>query len=106
MTHATYVVPLSAYQALDKVFALPNLRNLTLKITDNGFGREKIDLLYNMVEKSDLQSFTLVNLAGMYNASDDEFSEFKERMRRFKNLKVITDFRWHEEVVNWLTIPY
>ena len=98
IAHATYVAPFSSYQALQHVFALPNMKNLTLMITDNGFGSEKIDWLYDMVSKSELQSFTLVNLAGMYNnSSDDEYSNFKERMQKFKSLKVLTDIRWHEE---------
>ena len=35
----------------------------------------------------------------MFDYDDDEFWNFKERMQRFKQLKMVTEIRWQHEAV-------
>ena len=65
MVNPTYNVPYSSYGAIENLLRLPNLQNLTLSVNDNGLDQQKINLLYDLVSRSQLRSFTFVNSAGM-----------------------------------------
>ena len=65
MVYPTYNVPYSSYGAIENLLRLPNLQNLTLSVNDNGLDQQKINLLYDLVSRSQLRSFTFINNAGM-----------------------------------------
>lgn len=73
--------------------------SLSLTVTDNGIGQEKVNLLYNMLSTSQLKSFRFINLAQFFDHEDHEYSRFPERMRQLKRLQMVTDIRWQYEVV-------
>jgi hypothetical protein len=65
--HAAYDIPESVYRSLSKLINGPNMRNLTINITDNLFDRQKAQILFQMVERSGLRGLTLINSAGGYD---------------------------------------
>jgi len=71
------------------------LKNLSLTICDNTFNAEKANILLEMISKSRLRGFTLINTAGDYNFNGNENSDFPNYMQPFKKLhNVETDLRW------------
>lgn len=75
--YAAYDIPESVYRALSKLINGPNIRNLTLNVTDNMFGREKAETLFHLIEKSKLQGFTFINNAGAYDFDGHNYSVFE-----------------------------
>ena len=73
---------------------------MTISVADNAIDQQKINLLYDMVSRSQLRSFTFANTAGMFDMTQNkEYSEFFNRMKVFKKLNIITDLRWNYEIV-------
>lgn len=68
-------------------------------VTDNGFGQEKADFLYNMISTSQLKSFRFTNMVQYFDHEDEEYSRFGERMKPFKSLPMTTEIRWQYEAV-------
>ena len=66
------------------------VQSLTLTVSDSKFNQKKIDTLYNVISQSKLKGFTFINVAGMFDCEDDEYSDFEGRMKKFKQMGIIS----------------
>lgn len=73
---AIYDIPESVYLSLGKLINGPNIRNLTLNVTDSNFGAQKAQILFQMIERSGLRGFTFINSAGSFDVNGKNYSSF------------------------------
>lgn len=66
-TYAAFQIDINLYLALTKLLKAPNIRNLTLTVTDNNFNNAKARVLFNGLTESRVKGFTFVNAAGNYD---------------------------------------
>jgi len=97
-TYPCYDVPVSVYQGLNRLIKGANVRNVTLTVQDNCFGKEKANILCEAIEKSFINGFSLNNVAVAYDNEDREFSDFWLRMEPVKLMpNVMSDIRWEKQ---------
>ncbi len=94
-----YNVPLSTYKKLEVLIRNPSVNSVTLTVCDSAFTKEKTDYLYHLVSTSSLKGFTFTNVATPNNFEGDEYDDFKKNMKPFKKLPIMTDIKWHNQVV-------
>lgn len=66
-TFAAYTIPPNVYMSLTRLLAGSNIRNLTLRVTDNTFDAQKANILYNGMTQSRIKGFTFINMCGAYD---------------------------------------
>lgn len=66
-TYPAFNIDINLYLALSRILKAPNIRNLTLTITDNNFNNAKARVIYNSLTESRVKGFTFVNMAGNYD---------------------------------------
>lgn len=77
MVFPVFEIPMTTWEAIGKLFTLPNLQAITLNLADNTFDKSKADLLYSYASGSrSLKGMTFVNNANHYDYKNDEFSRF------------------------------
>jgi len=101
-TYPIYDISPSVYMSLGKLFKAPNIRNVTMTVTDNTFDANKANIIYNLLAESRLRGFTFINGAMDFNVNGRENSDFVSNMRPIKSLNnVISDIRWGTDIVIW-----
>lgn len=88
MTYPSFDVPESTYRALQNLILGSPLQTLSMTVTDNRLGAQKAQILYDILSRSQLKGFTLVNGAGHYDLDNNEYSNFVENMRVLKKLPI------------------
>mgnify|MGYP003338793558 CR=1 FL=1 len=61
MVYSSYEVPESTYKALQNLICNTPLQTLTLTVTDNRLNTTKAQILYDLLSRSQVKGFTLVN---------------------------------------------
>ena len=75
------------------------MRSITLVVTDSTFDRTKAKVLYDMLSRSAVKGFSFINMASNNNYENNEWSDFKYNMKPIKNLPILTDMQWYDQVV-------
>jgi hypothetical protein len=99
MVYPAYSVPLSTYQKLEALICSSSIKAVTLTVLDSTFDSQKAKLLYNMLSRSSVKGFTFTNLASPNNFNSDEWTEFKAHMIPIKSLPIMSDIKWHDQLV-------
>lgn len=101
-TYPAFTISANVYLSLGKILRAPNLRNITINVTDNNFDQGKARILYNLVSESRVMGFTFINRAMNYDYLGNEYSQFAANMRPIKTLSNVTsDMRWGNEIVTY-----
>lgn len=68
MVFPAFDVPMTTYEAIGKLFTLPNVQTITLNLADNTFDQSKANLLYSYASGSrSLKGLTFVNTASYFD---------------------------------------
>jgi hypothetical protein len=67
IAYPSYNIPETTYQSLQYLFQAPNLQTLTMTVIDNRLNTAKAQMLYDLLSRSRLKGFTLVNSAQYFD---------------------------------------
>ncbi len=99
MVYPAYSVPLSTYQKLEALICSSSIKTVTMTVIDSTFDSQKAKLLYDMLSRSSVKGFTFTNLASANNFNSDEWTEFKAHMIPIKSLPIMSEIKWHDQLV-------
>ena len=72
MVFPVFDIPMTTWQAIGRLFTLPNLQAITLNLADNTFDKSKADLLYSYAsEARNLKGMTFVNSASHFDYKNE-----------------------------------
>ncbi len=67
IAYASFEVPESTYRALQNLICNSSLQTLTMTVLDNRLNATKAQILYDLLSRSQIKGFTLINLAGNFD---------------------------------------
>ena len=98
LTYPSFDVPETTYRSLAYLINTP-IQNLVLIVTDNRLTRQKCQIIYELLSRSQLKGFNFLNRAKNYDFENNEYSGFVENMRPIKQLPFASEIKWGRHIV-------
>jgi hypothetical protein len=77
LTYPAFDVPENTYRALAQLINGTPLQTLVISVTDNRLTKQKCQILYDLLSRSQLKGFTFINRALNFDFEHNEYSGFR-----------------------------